>query len=253
MKKIAITLILFLTIPLFTYAQAVKDSLVTTSSKKPLKITLSATYVTQHYWRGIGRGKLFGNAPAFEPQLTLMKDKWTFGLFAGASFDNVYKTAMPFVIYQATPEFLVALQDIYSPGTDFWQKNPLDFNIHSSRHFLDFYMVYRFRSIPIQLKWASVVLGRDPKMEGGRNFSSYAEIGYGLKYKKWQTDAYIGVTPWKGLYAKKAGVNNMELKLQYNCVINQNVPFPIFLKATYNPISELTHVVAGATVNLRIK
>ena len=246
-EKAMFILVLLLMIPFFTHALEVEEP------KNPLKITLSPTYVTQHYWRGIGRGKLFGEAPAFEPQITFAKGKWMFGLFAGASFDNIYKTAMPFVIYQVTPEFSVAVQDIYSPGAKFWDTNPFDFNLKSSYHFVDYYMTYRFRNFPLQLKWATVFLGKDPKPEGGRNFTSYAEIGYGVKYKKWQADAFIGTTPWKGLYATKAGINNLELKVQHNFVINQNVPFPVFLKAGYNPIAEKGVIVAGATVNLRIK
>ena len=246
-EKAIFILVLLLMIPFFTHALEVEEP------KNPLKITLSPTYVTQHYWRGIGRGKLFGKAPAFEPQITFVKGKWMFGLFAGASFDNIYKTAMPFVIYQVTPEFSVAVQDIYSPGAKFWDTDPFNFNLNSSSHFVDYYMTYRFRNFPLQLKWATVFLGKDPKPEGGRNFTSYAEIGYGVKYKKWQADAFIGATPWKGLYATKAGINNLELKVQHNFVINQNVPFPVFLKAGYNPIAEKGVFVAGATVNLRIK
>jgi len=58
-KKAMIIFVSFLMIPIFSNAQAVEEP------ENPLKTTLSATYVTQHYWRGIGRGKLFGEAPAF--------------------------------------------------------------------------------------------------------------------------------------------------------------------------------------------
>ena len=219
----------------------------------PWKINLSATYVTQHYWRGIGRGGLFGKAPSFEPQITFTHQKWTFGVFAGASFDNVYKTVMPFVIYRVTPEFMVAVQDIYSPGTNFWNSKPLDYDLHTSKHFVDYYMVYRFKEFPLQLKWATVVLGKDPNADGNRNFSTYAEVSSGFKADKWQFDGYVGVTPWKGLYAKKAGVNNLEAKVQYNFIVSEKVPFPVFVRAAYNPITDKGIVVGGCTVNLALK
>lgn len=221
--------------------------------KHPMKINLNVTYVTQHYWRGLGRGNLFGKGPALEPQLTFSKNKWSFGVFAGASFDNIYKTLMPFVIYKFTPEFLVGVQDIYSPGPGFWKTNPFNYDLHTSKHFVDYYMTYRMKKIPLQLKWTSIVLGYDPKTDGGRNFSSYTEIASWYNINKWQIDGYVGVTPWKGLYAKQGGINNLEAKLQYNFVINKNVPFPVFVKVANNPISKQSHFVGGCAVNLAVK
>ena len=236
----------------FALAQDDVDSL-PDPPKKPMKIVLNVTYVTQHYWRGLGRGPLFGRAPSLEPMITFSKNKWAFGLFTGASFDNIYKTAMPFVIYRVTPAFSVALQDIYSPGTRFWHTDPFNFNIHTSKHFVDYYMVYKFQKIPLQLKWASVVLGYDPKADGGRNFSSYAEVSSGFSVKKWQFDGYVGATPWKGLYAKKGGINNLEGKIQHNFIINKNVPFPVFIKVATSPVLKQSHFVGGCAVNLSIK
>ena len=51
-EKAMFIFVSFLMIPVFSHAQAVEEP------QNPLKITLSSTYVTQHYWRGIGRGKL---------------------------------------------------------------------------------------------------------------------------------------------------------------------------------------------------
>lgn len=251
MKKV-LTLILLLS-GIFTFSQ--QDTLKNLAPiiANPMKISLSVTYVTQHYWRGIGRGGLFGKAPSFEPQITMMKNRWTFGIFAGASLDNIYKTVMPFVIYKVTPKFSVALQDIFSPGTNFWNSKPLDFDIITSKHFVDYYMVYRFKGVPIQLKWASIVLGKDPNEKGKRNFSSYAEISSGFKVNKWQFDGYVGGTPWKGLYAQEAGIINLEAKAQYNFAISDSLPFPIFVKVAHNPSAKTQHFIAGCTVILPLK
>lgn len=256
MKK-NLFLLLFLFVSSFGFSQQNvafehKDSVVV-PHPHPWKINLTATYVTQHYWRGIGRGGLFGKAPSLEPQVTFTHQKWTFGVFAGASFDNIYKTIMPFVIYRVTPEFSVAVQDIYSPGTHFWDSKPLDFDLYTSKHFVDYYMVYRFKDFPVQLKWATVFLGKDPNADGNRNYSSYAEISSGFKLNKLQVDGYVGGTPWKGLYAKEAGITNLEGKVQYNFVINKNVPFPVFIKVAHNPIAKTQHFIAGCTVNLNLK
>lgn len=235
------------------YAQNA-NNLDATKTKDPLKISLKATYTTQHYWRGIGRGGLFGKAPAFESSLSFFNKKWSIGLFAAGSLDNIYKAVIPSVLYKVTPQFLVAIQDIYSPGTKFWGSKPFDFDINTSDHFVDYFMVYRFKKVPINLKWASVVLGSDPNDDGNRNFSSYAEISSAYQYKNWKIAGAIGYTPWKGLYAKKAGFNNMEATLQYNFKLNDGkIPFPVYIKATYNTITEYAHFIAGTSVTLKIK
>lgn len=46
----------------------------------------SVQYVTQHYWRGLGRGPLFGDAPAFEPSIAFSNLHWNIGVFAGGHF-----------------------------------------------------------------------------------------------------------------------------------------------------------------------
>lgn len=246
-KNLFLAIFLLLT-PLFLVGQE-KQTL-----QDPWKISLNAHYTTQHYWRGIGRGGLFGKAPAFEATLSFSNKKWSMGVFTGASMDNIYKTAMPFVTYKVTPQFLVAVQDIYSPGTNFWGSKPFDFDINTSKHFVDYYMVYNFKKVPIGLKWATVFLGADPNKDGNRNYSSYAEISSWHSYKNWSVLGAIGYTPWKGLYAKKAGFNNMEAKLQYTFKLNKGkLPFPVYIKATYNTITEYAHFLAGASITLNIK
>jgi hypothetical protein len=252
MKKLVIFFIICFH-PIILIAQQTNNNSPVADHQNPLQITIFSEYTTQHYWRGLGRGNLFGKGPAFESRIIFKQNKWTYGLFAAASFDNIYKTAMPFVIYNVNYQFSVALQDIYSPGKTFWQSDPLNFNINESKHFVDFYTTYKFKKIPLNLKWASVVLGYDPKEDGGRNFSSYAEVSTVHKFGRWQASGAIGVTPWKGLYVKEAGICNLETKLQYNFTTSETVPSCIYVKATYNTITNFSHFIAGATFTLKLK
>lgn len=251
--KLLYTIVISMLVLSSSYAQT-GETLDTIKSKDPWKISLNAHYTTQHYWRGLGRGGLFGKAPAFESMLSFSNKKWHIGIFAGASTDNIYKALIPSVLYKVTPQFSVAIQDIYSPGTNFWNSEPFDFDIYTSKHFVDYYMVYKFKKVPIALKWASVVLGADPTKDGDRNFSSYAEISSAYNYKNWGISGAIGYTPWKGLYAKKAGFNNMEAKLQYNFKLyNGKIKLPVYIRGTYNTVTEYAHFIAGTSVTLKLK
>ena len=71
-------------------------------------------YVTQHYWRGLGKGPLFGEAPAFEPSVMFFNKNWNMGLFAAGSFDGIYKVMMPWISFSPVKNLWIGVWDIYS-------------------------------------------------------------------------------------------------------------------------------------------
>ena len=208
----------------------------------------SVQYVTQHYWRGLGRGPLFGDAPAFEPSIAFSNPHWNIGLFAGGTFDGVYKTVMPWINYSPLKNLWIGLWDIYSPGKKFWTTNPLDFSTATSKHFVDLMVTYQLPRFPLSLKAATVVIGGDRNAEGSKNFTTYLETSYLQRLNDFSIWCGVGVTPWKGLYASRGGVNNLELKLQYNFHLYKPLTLPVFSKFAYNPISEQFHFVVGANL-----
>ncbi|WP_010663720.1 hypothetical protein [Marinilabilia salmonicolor] len=213
-------------------------------------MTGKVQYVTQHYWRGLGQGPLFGNAPAFEPSISFTGGKWNIGIFSGASFDNIYKCIMPWVQYSPTKGLTVGIWDIYSPGTDFWDTDITDFNLHTSDHYVDAILSYKF-PWNLQLKVATLVLGGDPNEEGKRNYTTYLEANYAYKKDQLSLYAAIGATPKKGLYAKEAGIINLEAKIQYTILPYENsIQLPVFMRVGYNPVDDYFQFVAGAIILL---
>ncbi len=219
-----------------------------TISRSDWKFLGSVQYVTQHYWRGLGRGPLFGDAPAFEPSISLYNKHWNIGVFAGGTFDGVYKTVMPWINYSPVKNLWIGFWDIYSPGRNFWTTNPFDFSLTTSKHFVDLLITYQLPWFPLSLKAGTIVFGYDPNAEGKRNFTSYYEVSYLQRWNDFSIWGGVGVTPWKGLYASRGGVNNLELKLQYNFQLYKPLTLPVFSKFAYNPISEQFHFVVGANL-----
>ena len=205
-------------------------------------------YVTQHYWRGLGKGPLFGEAPAFEPSISFYNKHWNIGVFAGGSFDGIYKTVMPWINYSPAKDLWIGLWDIYSPGRNFWNTNPFDFGTTTSKHFVDLMVTYQLPWFPLSLKAATVVFGGDPNADGNKNYTTYLETSYQHRWGKFSAWGGIGVTPWKGLYASRGGINNLELKLQYNFRLYQPVTMPVFTKIAYNPVADKFHFVVGASL-----
>ncbi len=208
-------------------------------------------YVTQHYWRGLGKGPLFGEAPAFEPSVMFFNKNWNMGLFAAGSFDGIYKVMMPWISFSPVKNLWIGIWDIYSPGRKLWtsEAKPFDFGLTTSNHFVDAMVSYQLPWFPLSLKWATLVAGKDPNAEGKRNFTTYTELSYTHRWNDFSVWGGVGITPWKGLYyGKKSGVNNLELKLQYNFRLYEPITLPLFTKIAYNPLSEQFHFLVGANL-----
>lgn len=255
MKKSALILTLLFAFVLQPYAQEEK--------KNNWTVVGNVQYVTQHHWRGIGKGPLFGNAPAFEPSVAFLHKNWNIGLFTAGSFDGVYKAAIPWVSFSPVKGLWIGVWDIYSAGKDMWTYNPFDYSLLSSKHFIDAVVSYRLPWIPLTLKWTTIVGGKDinpedrekPDNEKRRNFTSYGELSYGHNWDAFSIWGCVGMTPFKGLYtsavgADKAGINNIELKLQYNFKLYQPVSLPVFAKFTYNPLVDKFLFQAGASLTI---
>jgi len=249
MKRTSQALLLFTLICTAAFARANEET------DKPSAWTMvgNAQYVTQHHWRGLGRGPLFGEAPAFEPSISFFNKNWNVGVVAGGSFDGVYKVVMPWISYSPVRNLWIGVWDIYSPGKKMWtnQAKPFDFGLTTSNHFVDAMIFYQLPWLPLTLKWATIVTGKDPNTEGKRNFTTYTEISYAHRWNDFSIWSGVGVTPWKGLYnADKGGINNLELKLQYDFRLYEPVIMPLFAKFAYSPLSEQFHFVAGASITI---
>ncbi len=249
MKRTGQALLIFTLICTAAFAQTNEEI----DKSSTWKMVGNAQYVTQHHWRGLGRGPLFGEAPAFEPSVSFFNKNWNVGVVAGGSFDGIYKVVMPWISFSPVKNLWIGVWDIYSPGKKMWtnQAKPFDFGLTTSNHFVDAMIFYQLPWLPLTLKWATIVTGKDPNTEGKRNFTTYTELSYAHRWNDFSVWGGVGVTPWKGLYnADKGGVNNLELKLQYDFRLYEPVTMPLFAKFAYSPLSEQFHFVAGASITI---
>ncbi len=123
MKKIFILIATFLCI----YSNTISQEQSNVAKKSNWKMIANIQYVTQHYWRGLGKGPIFANSPAFEPSLTFTDGSWNMGVMTGTSFDNIYAAVVPWISYSPIKNLSIGIWDMYSPGSKFWETDPLDF------------------------------------------------------------------------------------------------------------------------------
>lgn len=249
MKKNILLLFMFICTTAFTQTNEEAK----TEQTPKWKMVADVQYVTQHYWRGLGRGPLFGKAPAFEPNVMFIHKHWNIGVVAAGSFDGVYKAVVQSVSFSPVKNLWVGVWDIYSPGKKMWtaEAKPFDFGLNTSNHFIDAVVSYELPWLPLTLKWTSIVAGKDPNLDGDRNFTSYGEISYKHKWNQSSIWGGIGATPWSGLYHRaNGGINNLEMKVQYDFKLYQPVTMPLFVKIAYNPLSDKFHFIGGASIKI---
>lgn len=247
-------LLLFILIYTTTFAQTNEE----TEEAPKWRMVADVQYVTQHYWRGLGEGPLFGKAPAFEPTVMFRHKHWNIGVMVAGSFDGVYKAIVPWISFSPVKNLWIGIWDIYSPGRKLWtaEAKPFDFGLNTSNHYVDAVISYQLPWFPLTFKWTSIVAGYDPNSDGKRNFTSYAEISYRHAWNQFSLWGGIGVTPWAGLYHRnkdgstKGGINNIELKAQYDFRIYKPVTVPVFVRVAYNPLAEKFHVGGGVSIRI---
>ncbi len=254
MKAKIITIAILLVFAFSVQAQESQSKSETAKTKSNWTVIGNVKYVTQHYWRGLGVGPLFGDAPSFEPSITFTNGKFSVGVSTGASFDNVYKAMIPWVFYSPVKGLKIGITDIYSPGTKFWDTDITDFGLTTSKHFIDASIDYTF-PFNLGFKWATLIAGFDPRptdtINHKRNFTTYIEANYSYTFNRITASAAVAVTPWTGLYNKtKSGVNNIQATVKYTVPLYGKSSLPIWATAGYNPLDDYFQFLVGASIVL---
>jgi hypothetical protein len=168
MKRTGQVLLIFTLICTAVFAQTNEE----TDKSSTWKMVGNAQYVTQHHWRGLGRGPLFGEAPAFEPSISFFNKNWNVGVVAGGSFDGVYKVVMPWISFSPVKNLWIGVWDIYSPGKKLWtnQAKPFDFGLTTSNHFVDAMIFYQLPWLSTHVEMGDNSYGKRPEYRRKKKF-----------------------------------------------------------------------------------
>lgn len=185
---------------------------------------------SRHMWRGI---KL-GTAPAIEPSVTLTKNNFSFNVWASVTTNNSYSEVDLIPSWQLG-EITFSLLDYYNPVPG-ENNRYLSLKEGISRHSLEF-TIDNYWGDKNRLKWmAGVFLAGDKNEETGKpSYSTYLELKYPVSFLKLEAEPFVGLTPFKGLYADKFAVVNSGIVLTKKIKLSDSLSIPIVLTYTYNP------------------
>ncbi len=244
MKKLILS-VLFVALGISVMAQE------TSSSKSQLRV--STTFTNLHLWRASASG----TAPCIEPIITWNYKNLSMSAWASYAIDNSYKEIDIFATYRWNfIEF--GLYDYYCPTP----KTKVGFNNFKqgeTEHIFEAQSIlYLLPADKLKIMAAVMIGGMDwdAKIADSilgtqifeQRYSTYFEIAYNISFGKFTITPEIGLTPFKGMYAKDFNVFNYGVNVSRDLKINHTFSLPTSYKVAYNSELKALHFAVSIVI-----
>jgi hypothetical protein len=241
MKKVVIILALMLTSTL-TFAQDAPAP--APAAEEPAsKLAIGVDIVAPYLWRGIALNST--SKVAFQPYASYaLTDKLTAGVWGTTNLssdatpnDKSYNEFDWYLSYQVSPVVKLTVSDYYF---DYPTGRGSYFDYQKPNQAIDLSIALNFadKGVPLDFQWNTLVLGGDFKLNGDRNFSSYAEIGYTQSIESVGIDlrAFAGAVINESGYYFTDGFKftNVGLNVSKAIKFSESFSLPVFVRYTYN-------------------
>jgi hypothetical protein len=194
--------------------------------------------MNRHHWRG----SQFGDAMAIEPSVTISSGGFSFNVWSALTPNNSY-SEVDLIPSYSFKNYTVTLFDYYNPipGED---NQYLNFTEEKNRHSLelalDNYMAEKQR-----LKWmiGTFMFGDKNEETGKPYYSTYIELKYPFSFWILEAEPFVGLTPFKGLYADKFAVINTGVSISKELDFKLPFSIPLSLSFISNPYAKQGFVI----------
>lgn len=184
---------------------------------------------SRHIWRG----SKMGNAPAFEPSVTVSTGIFSLDFWAAVTPNNSY-SEIDLIPAVQLGNITATLFDYYNPVPG--EKNQfLNFREGQSRHSLE--IAFDNYSSQQHLKWmAGTFLRGDKNPETGQSYySTYVEFSYPIEFHKIEIEPVAGFTPFKGYYANHPAIILAGISFSRELRLSERWIVPIKAAISTNP------------------
>lgn len=196
-----------------------------------------------HLWHGsvVTSGAMMATSLEYSS----LDQKFTLGLWGGASFDGDYKEFSYYSKYKFTPNFYA---ELVSHNNYSNEENPdiFSYDKYTSPNFVDIALGYTIsKDVPLNIYWATILFGQGGDYKTKDNgsitdsYSNYVELSYQIfNEKDTELKVFAGgafsFTTDKTFYSDKANLVNLGLSLNHNLSIF-STSFPVNGTAMWNP------------------
>lgn len=224
----------------------------TTSSTKVKNFTgdnfnIGVNLKNMHTWHGsvVTPGAMIATSLEYKTA----DDKFTAGLWGGASFNGDYKEFSYYTSYQFTNNFKTSLisHNNYSNSEN---PNIFSYDKYTSPNFVDIVLEYTVsESFPLNVYWSTILFGNggdfEEKIDGEVNnsYSTYVQLTYDLisedrtKLSVFTGGAFSPTTE-KTFYSESANIVNIGIQLDKKINIF-NHDLPVSTTAFWNPETKI--------------
>jgi hypothetical protein len=248
--------------------------------KFPFKLNVGADLMSRYIWRGMD----YGNSPSIQPTLSFGLGNFELGYWGAIALTSNYQESDLYLKY-SIKGFSVCLTDYYIPAlatnlndTRYsFCKSPseIEFDTTSgvnltkfTSHSIEATLQYKGpEKFPISVLVGTYIYGNDKTSEDSvftetkllqsvnfkNRYSTYIELGYSFAIKEYNFDAFVGATPFSGVYSTPAydggfAVVNMGITGYRKIPITEKFELPVKASVIFNPQASSFHFVFGLTL-----
>jgi hypothetical protein len=212
-----------------------------------LKVIVNADICSRYVWRGLD----YGSSPSIQPTLSLTKKNFEIGYWGAISTLGTYNETDLYLKY-TLKNFNITVTDYFFPVNSIPStKTERYFNYEdkTTGHVFEGLIGWKgSEKFPLYIFAGVSFYGADKDTSGNNRYSTYAEAGYSFKIKNNGLDAFIGFTPYEGLYGNGIGIVNIGLAGSKKIKITENFELPAKVTLVVNPQTENIHLVFGITL-----
>jgi hypothetical protein len=231
--------------------------------KSNFTLKVSAELVSNYIWRGspayTGNNGNIVLAPNFQPTLGFVFGGLEVGAWGSTDFTGAFQEMDLYASY-SLKGLTATITDYYWDAS--WASKPyFSYKSESTGHVLEGSLGYTFAKIPLKISVATMFFGADKKlMEPGvegspeNNYSTYIELGYSFEMNDYNFDAFIGMSPFDGLYGDGYGnmtgfgVVNTGLTGYKKLKISDKLETTLRSSLIFNPQQEKAYLVLGISL-----
>lgn len=214
----------------------------TAKAQDKVEASVGADVVSSYIWRGTDCGGV-----SIQPSMSLAYKGFSLGAWGSVGIAKEDTKELDLIVGYATGGFSVAITDYwFSPYDDAEKVGYFKYGTHNTMHTFEGTLAYDFG--PLAVSWNTYFAGADYNNEDGkRSYSTYVGISAPFKLGGLDWSAEVGLTPWEGAYADKFNVTNLTLKAEKEIKFSEAFSLPVFAQLTFNPHTQGTYFVFGAS------
>ena len=202
---------------------------------KKLTVDVGADLVSAYVWRG-----MYMTGVSIQPSLSLSAYGLTIEAWGSTDFLANFKE-LDFILSYEMKGFSATIGDYW------WKGEGESYFRDAGSHHLEVMLGYTFSGkIPLSLEVYTMFTGDEDKDDEGRKYySTYIAARYPFTVGNIDFEAGIGVSPWKGMYYRKAAVADITAKASKNVQITKKYALPVFAELIFAPAQDNAYLVFG--------